>query len=48
MALAVDPDEHLVEVPAPLAKPPHPIHPLARMSAANSGPNRFHHSRTVS
>jgi len=28
MALAIDPDEDFIEVPAPLAKPPHPIHPL--------------------
>ena len=29
MTLAVDPDEHLVEVPAPVTKATHPIHPLA-------------------
>jgi hypothetical protein len=29
MSLAVDPDEHLVEVPAPVMKPTHPFHLLA-------------------
>jgi hypothetical protein len=48
MPLAVDPDEHLIEVPAPVMKPTHPIHPLApdisceqRPEAVPSQPHRL-------
>jgi len=46
--LAVDLDVHLVEVPLPVAEARIRLTRWRRMSAANSGPKRFHHSRTVS
>jgi hypothetical protein len=43
MPLAVDPDEHLVEVPLPVAKPPHPFHLLASDVAGEQGPEPVSH-----
>jgi hypothetical protein len=42
MRLAIDPDEHLVQVPTPVR--------IRRflISLANIGPKRFHQNRTVS
>ena len=45
--LAVDPDEHLVEVPLPIARFPPWIRRF-RISAAKIGPDRCHQKRTVS
>ena len=46
--LAVDADVNLVQMPAPMGVGSHLVDPLPRISGANIGPNRFHHSRTVS
>ena len=48
MALAVDLDEDIIEMPAPLAKTGMRETRCLRILAANSGSKRFHHNRIVS
>ena len=47
MRLAIDPHEHLLHVPAPARIRP-VLNASFLISAANIGPNRFHHNRAVS
>ena len=46
--LAIGLHDHLVEMPSPVTKPAHAENALTTNVPASSGPNLFHHSRTVS